>query len=159
MNMLEIWDGLKMTYGDFISHNEIETHFLTKRPHIRNYQADGNLADYDKAVEKWNLQRMATIEKLKEALLIEREMYLISVRGDGYRVATPKDQVSIAANKFRDAVLKEAGKLKQAAAKVNIDAIEDRSERARVMRQQDQAQGLAMFISGRTAQSVKLLNQ
>lgn len=159
MNLLEIWDGLKMTYGDFISHNEIETHFLTKRPHIRCYQSEGNLADYDKAVEKWNLQRMATIEKLKEALLIEREMYLISVRGDGYRVATPKDQVSIAANKFRDAVLKEAGKLKQAAAKVNIDAIEDRSERARVMRQQDQAQGLAMFISGRTTQSVKLLNQ
>ncbi len=159
MELLQIWDGLKMTYGDFISHNEIEAHFLKPRPHVRSFQADGNLAEYDKAVEKWNLQRMATIEKLKEALLFEREMYLISVRGDGYRVATPKDQVSIAANKFRDAVLKEAAKLKTAAAKVNLDAIEDRSERARVMRQQDQAQGLAMFISGRTNQSVKLLNQ
>jgi hypothetical protein len=85
---------------------------------------------------------------VRRLVLEDRQMLLVSQRGRGYTICHPSDQVEHAADHFRSAILRETARLDRTAANVNFGAIEDESERQRVLRQSDAAQGLSSFLSG-----------
>lgn len=146
--LLETWDALCLTYGDFLSHNEVDRTFMSPKPSVLEYAGDGRLDAYDAAISEWHLERLSRVETLRKLILEQRKMLLVSSRGEGYRICHPEAQVEIAAMQFRSTILREAVKLSRSAANVNFGAIEDEAERQRVLRQSDAAQGLSAFLSG-----------
>jgi hypothetical protein len=146
--LLQTWDALSLTYGDFLSHNEVDATFIRPKPRVQEF-AEGNRLDaYDKALGDWHLDRLSRLDALRRLVLEERKMLLVSSRGQGYRVCHPESQVEHAATQFRSAVLREATRLSRASSNVNYSAIEEDVERQRVLRQADSAQALSAFMSG-----------
>jgi hypothetical protein len=146
--LLDTWDGLCLTYGDFLSHNEVDRTFMSPKPSVLEYASEGRLDAYDAAISEWHLERLSRMEALRKLVLEQRKMMLVSSRGEGYRVCHPEAQVEVAAMQFRSTVLREAVKLSRSAANVNYGAISDDAERQRVVLQADAAQGLSAFLSG-----------
>ena len=144
--VLETWDTLGLAFGDFISHNELDQQFVGARPMALEFQSAGKLAQYDEAMQKWQLERFALVDTLKEALLIQRRMYLASEYGTGYRVLRPEEQIDHAVDKSRSRIINETQKIYRAAVNVEFSAIEDSTIRAEAMSKADAAQSLAVFI-------------
>ena len=155
-SLLEKWDELGLGYGDFISHADLDTVFMTPRPFAKNYIADGRIDEFDSEIQSWGFKRLTIIDALRNDLLEKRMTYLVNVRAEGYLLAKPKDQISIAATRFRNTIAKASDHLCSVAENVNLAEIEDKSVRARVQRQQDAVIGVAVFVSGSTKSRLKL---
>jgi hypothetical protein len=137
-----------LTYGDFISHGEIDKNFMPPKPLAIDFASQGRIDEYDRARSEWDFDKLARFEMVRRLVLEDRQMLLVSQRGRGYTICHPSDQVEHAADQFRSAILRETARLDRTAANVNFGAIEDESERQRVLRQSDAAQGLSSFLSG-----------
>ena len=148
VQVLGIWDGMNLTYGDFISHGEIDKNFMPPKPLAIDFASQGRIDEYDRARSEWDFDKLARFEMVRRLVLEDRQMLLVSQRGRGYTICHPSDQVEHAADQFRSAILRETARLDRTAANVNFGAIEDESERQRVLRQSDAAQGLSSFLSG-----------
>ena len=93
----DIGYGGEISHADLLSMLELETPEgrLTAREH-----------------QKYALTKMARIERLKDALLLEYNMLLEVIRGVGYRVVTPHDQTGVVMKDFE----KQTSKLNKSAA-------------------------------------------
>jgi len=82
--------------------------------------------------KQFSLDRMFQIEKLKEELLIEHSIYLMSEYGKGYVVLTPDEQVEQAPAKHMKKAKREMIKAEQALVNVDITALSSDGERIRL---------------------------
>lgn len=77
------------TYGDFLSHRDIEHMAGLEYPLLRDL---ADQADLVSAVSKYSIKRLNVFEGIKARLLTEKKMMLLSVHGEGYRIVKPEDQ-------------------------------------------------------------------
>ena len=77
-------------YGIVFSDEEINEMLEIKKPEFGSYDS----------FQKFQLERMSQLESLKEVLLENSSLCLESLRGNGYILMHPDDQVQIVAKKF-----------------------------------------------------------
>lgn len=107
-------------YGMFIDHTTILGMLELSEP--------STIAEY----KQFSLDRMFQTEKLKEELLIEHNIYLMSEYGRGYTVLSPDDQVEKAPAKHMNKAKREIIKAERALVNVDITALSSDGERIRL---------------------------
>ncbi len=108
-------------YGDVINLDWFYDSFGTLPPE------KGTLEEF----KAFQLDFLANIENVKNELLEEHDMMLVSVRGVGYRIVKPKEQVKIAWEKLKYDVVKALSKGERRIVNINTEMIskEQRQER------------------------------
>ena len=130
------------TFGDVISHDQIDSLLGTRVP-----DAPVTPAKF----QELSLTKLARLESMKEALLENSNMLLISVRGQGYRICQPSEQTSVA----MDVCQKRLGKSLRRAAKALINIQVDMLEQSEIQKNID-ARGRLGMIANMTARSKML---
>ena len=106
--------------GELISHDYMMGLFNLKYPQIVGYKStDTFLTDYQTTQFKY----MTAIDKLRDELLDKEMYYLRNIRGDGYVLLPPKDQVQFAFDRCLDQVKKEFRIAKDIVLHIRTDAI------------------------------------
>ena len=90
--LIDEFNNSGLTYGDFLSHKDIDRMAGLKYPRFSDMSGQDDLDDQ---IKKYGIKRMSAIEGLKEYALEERNMYLHSVQGEGYRIAHPNEQTDL----------------------------------------------------------------
>ncbi|MGZ8172991.1 hypothetical protein [Methylobacter sp.] len=96
-------------YGDIISHQWLIEQFALEEPKI------GSRADF----EKFQFSFLVSVEGFKHHMLETHKMYLVSIKGLGYKIVVPGDQTDVAMKKLRVSVKKEIGKATSALLNIN----------------------------------------
>ena len=134
--------GLK--YGDHLNHSDIDNWMGEDKPEF-----EGNIDDFVKELESYQLKKLGTFERFRDYLLVEKQMYLQSVRGSGYRVVQPSEQTDVALkNGFRQ-ISKGLRQAQRGVDNVNRQLLTT-SERERNISVSARLSGLKSMI-GRTA--------
>lgn len=139
---LTAWDALGLNYGDFISHADLRRMLGLERPFPEKYHS---IPEYDAARDEYEWRVLRSVNELRELLLTERKIYLDIKRGHGYELASPSEQIAIAAKQYTKTLERETRKLVEVSVNVNLDAL-DTSQRHRVTQQQDRVAALADFM-------------
>lgn len=79
--------------------------------------------------EEFSLKRLSYTESLKDVLLKEHNIYLSSVRGEGYQILFPDDQVKFGPAKHLKRAAKEISKAIQTLSNVNVGLLSDDGKR------------------------------
>ena len=102
----ERFNELNQSYGGFISHKDVE-YIIQINEDIPKSGIKG--ADLAESLERRQWEVLRRFDDFKATLLMEFNMLLQNVRGQGYRIADPSEHAEIAAESFSVAVEK-AGK-------------------------------------------------
>ena len=124
--LIENFEAADLGYGDFFSHKDVDAWLGLEYPDFRRIHSQQELQE---AIKRHNLARLSAFEGLRDHLLQERQMYLISVRGEGYRIARPSEQTGHAVKKGMDKVNKSLRQLTKDVEHVNTKML-TASERA-----------------------------
>lgn len=93
IKFLEAFKTSKLGYDSFISHNDFDYMAGLKRPDLLEAHSNTHAI---KMHEKWRRDRVAIVEEVKKVLLIEYQMNLASIIGEGYRILKPAEQTESA---------------------------------------------------------------
>jgi len=118
-------------YGVMFSEREILTMFDIEKPEVGSYEE----------FQKFNLDRLTQMDSLVNNLQEEHNLCLQNVRGQGYVLMHPDDQVTKAVEKYRIQARRKINRMVSICTNVNYDALTDEGRRA-----QNQALGRAAFI-------------
>lgn len=95
---LELFDSTKFEDGHLISHAWLEWALDLPKPKTAQEVVNCQFVILDR------------VEQFKDALLKQRQIYVVSVRGQGYRIVPPSDQAFIAVDNAMRGVRREFGK-------------------------------------------------
>ena len=103
--------SLAEDYGDgkLISHEWLKEQFGLKKCILKDYES---VDEFVKALEMQQFAYMQIVDAVRWELLKNEKMYIRSVRGDGYQVIRPEDQVQFGYDSFVSDVkkaIREAG--------------------------------------------------
>lgn len=118
------FESSRLGYGDMINHSDILGWADIEYPDMSGM----SIEDQKQAINDYSLARLTAVEALRKYLLTERQMYIASVHGSGYRIVKPSEQTERA---VKDGMQKVRSGLKQAEKGItNINtALLDASER------------------------------
>jgi len=106
--------------GELITHDYMMELFQISYPQIIGYKStDTFLVDY----QNIQFRYMSAIDKLRDELLTNEMYYLRNIRGDGYVLMPPKDQVQYAFDKAIDDIKKDIRSAKDIMLNVRTDMI------------------------------------
>lgn len=91
-SLIDEFNKSGLTYGDLLSHKDIDRMAGLKYP---RYEEISSHEEMNESIKRYGIKRMSAIEGLREYALDERNMYLQSVVGDGYRIAHPNEQTDL----------------------------------------------------------------
>jgi len=106
--------------GQLITHDYLRDIFNIKFPQIRNYN---NTAKYVEDYQNIQFKYMQMVDNLRNELLEKEMYYLRNIRGDGYTLLPPKDQVQFGFNSAIDAIKKELKTARNIMLNVRTNAI------------------------------------
>ena len=121
-----MYDDLSnMTYGDFISHRELQRLFVDP-PNINDHTTT---RDYEEARCEWEFKRLNAFEAARDKLLKEDKKLLVNVKGEGYRIVKPSEQTSSSVDAYAKRVQSATKKCFTELENVQLAMLSD-SERA-----------------------------
>lgn len=139
------FDAAGFTYGEEISHEWITSAAGLEYPKLQDIKTQGQLK---RAVDRYQLAKMAAIEALRDYALVERRMYLQSINGTGYRIVMPGEQTDAALRYGMKQVLRGFERTRAGVSNVNTHLL-THEERARNASVQAKIAGLQFFVSSR----------
>lgn len=98
---LELFFADKFTDGQLISHAWLEWALNLPKPKTAQEMVNCQFVILDR------------VEQFKEALLTKHQIYIVSVRGHGYRIVPPSDQAFIAVDNAMRGVRREFNKCQE----------------------------------------------
>lgn len=101
-NAAAVLFGERYNFGDIVPHDELLASFSLPKP-----TGKITVDEY----ETWRLSVLAQQEHLSEWLLEERNMLLVSVSGQGYRICEPEKQTAEALERGMKRVRKEINRM------------------------------------------------
>ncbi len=93
--VIDGFEASKLGYGDIINHSDINTWWTVELPDM----AGLSRSEQTQAFNKFSMLRLTVVEGLKDHLLEERMMYLLSIPGTGYQIVQPAQQTEAAIRK------------------------------------------------------------
>lgn len=111
----------QFSYGDMITHTWLKENLGVAIPEFGSRDA----------IQNAQLDFLGAFETLRYELLTGYQMYLSSVRGEGYRVVLPKEQVGLAMEQLEKRVSAEIRKASAAIENVRVDMLEQDDMRRR----------------------------
>ncbi|MCP4652595.1 MAG: hypothetical protein GY858_04345 [Candidatus Omnitrophica bacterium] len=110
----------KNGYGCLILHDELKQWLSLEEPKtIEEYK-------------KHEFEYMSSIEKLKEDLLLDHSVYLMNMKGQGYQVLIPEEQVTRAPDKHTKKASAELRKAARALSNVKTELLSVETENLRL---------------------------
>jgi len=140
--LIEEFNKSGLTYGDFLSHKDIDNMAGLKYPRLSEITGQDDLDD---KIKKYEIKRMSAISGLKEYAIHERNMYLHSVRGEGYRIAYPNEQTDLSVEQGMKIVKKGLSHAEQGVTHINR-ALLSVEEQAYNLSVKARMAGLALMI-------------
>lgn len=106
----ESWENFKIeilekfAHGEIIAHEWLRDRFSFKELDITNF---ANTPDFVRALDLQRFAYMSLVDTLRWELLDEGKVFFKNIRGDGYTLMPPKDQVNYAYDKAVESFKKE----------------------------------------------------
>ena len=95
-NLIQYFLNKGYSYGDFISHREIDQAMDRASPTLTEIGEMTSQSQLAERMQKYQFELLAATDALKKHLLKEKKMMLVNVRGEGYRVIHPREQTDVA---------------------------------------------------------------
>jgi len=139
--VIDGFEASKLGYGDIINHSDINTWWTVELPDM----ADMPRTEQTQAFNKFSMMRMAVVEGLRDYLLEERMMYMLSIPGTGYQIVQPAQQTEAAIRKGIKQIQKGLAHASKGMGQVNT-AMLDTSQREYNISAKARWEGLARMI-------------
>jgi dihydroxyacetone kinase-like predicted kinase len=139
--VIEHFESAGVTYGDHISHSDINGWI----PGGEKDLAGMSSPDIREYINKTTLERLGIVEGLKSYLLEERNMFMLSVHGAGYRIVKPGEQTVEVVNKHMKKITKELKQMERGLTHVN-HAMLTSSEKAFNISTAARSKGIALLL-------------
>jgi hypothetical protein len=110
------------TYGDIIPKVWLAKELELIEPETGTY----------KSMQEYQFKFLAAIEPLKEKLLTDHQMYLKSVRGEGYLIVAPEQQTDVVWGYLKKKLGKELGRAATGLQCLNVAALSEGSKRTNI---------------------------
>jgi hypothetical protein len=138
---IEHFESARINYGDHINHSDIDSwcDFET-----RDYSTMAN-SEVEDFMKDRSIKRLGLVEGLKKYCLEEKQMYLQTVHGSGYKVARPGDQTQLSVEKGMKEIGKGMKTIKRGTEMINT-ALMTSSEREMNQTVRARTAGLAMLL-------------
>ena len=131
-----------LTFGDFLSHKDIDFWSGLSFPMLTDIS---NQADLQDAMKQYSLKRLCAVESLKEYALTQRNMLLMPVRGEGYRIAEPAEQTDLVAQQGMRTIRKGLRNIERGIEFVEVSRLTG-SEREYRNSARSRLQGLSLML-------------
>ena len=109
-------------YGVFLNHAKLHEWFGIKEPKEMSKEA----------WQKYTFELLASTQNLLDSLLIEHNIFLYNIRGEGYQVLHPDEQVDRGADKYIKKMLAQCRKAILVLKCVNEDVLSIEGQRKRL---------------------------
>ena len=120
--VIEGFEASKLSYGDILNHSDILAWSGLELPDM-----DGvSRTEQAKAFNTFSLKRVTVVEGLREFLLDERLMYLLSIPGTGYQIVQPAEQTEAAVRKGMAQIQKGLKHANSGVSQVNVALLDSR---------------------------------
>lgn len=106
--------------GKLISHDWLKEQFGLKKCNLKDFDS---VEDFVKALEVQQFAYMQIVDAVRWELLKQEKMYIRNVRGDGYGIIRPEDQVQYGYDGFISDIkkaIREAGLIMNNVCKVDL---------------------------------------
>lgn len=97
--LIEAFDASGLSYGSFVSHKDIERWADLPPVTFASIQELSSQHEFKELIESRQFGLLNAVDALKKYLLHKKQMMLVNVRGEGYRIANPGEQTDIAVSK------------------------------------------------------------
>ena len=115
------WIANNSDYGDLVTHDWLWEKFQITKPKY------GKQEDFDKA----DFEYMRCIAGLCQYLLEEHKLAIQNVRGQGYRVVPPKEQIDVARRQAKTELHKSVRRYAQHLEHIRYDELEQHQQQQR----------------------------
>ena len=136
-------DAFKGDYDSFISHKEFDEMAGIRYPRLSEISTQAELVA---AVKTHDLLRLRIIEEVRADLLETRQMLMISVHGEGFRIVLPREQTLTVLEKGAKELARAFNKMGRGLAHVNRDMLTS-SQQAENDIAQTRIRGLAGLVT------------
>jgi hypothetical protein len=109
-------------YGVIFSHEELLALMDIQIPQVATLQE----------LQKYQLETLSSVENLKDTLIEEYSLYLMNIRGVGYQILHPNDQVDKAPKKHLKKMRKELTRAMTSLTNVHAELLDYDRSQARV---------------------------
>jgi len=120
--VIDGFEASKLGYGDIINHSDILGWSGIELPDM----ADLSRSEQAQAFNKFSLTRVAVAEGLRDFLLSERLMYMLSIPGTGYQIVQPAQQTEAAVRKGMSQIQKGLKHASVGCGQVNVALLDTR---------------------------------
>lgn len=142
---------LGQTYGGFLSHNDVEYVIQINEDLPKSGIEGVPLAE---VLERRQWEVLRRFDLFKFTLLDGYSMLLVNVRGQGYRIASPKEHAEIAASDFAEDFKKSARKASRTLRGTNKDLL-TAAENTRLIEVEVRIAGLTVHVKNNLPSAVK----
>lgn len=142
---------LKQTYGGFLSHRDVE-YVIQINEDLPKLGMEG--VPLAEVLERRQWEVLRRFDLFKSAMLDDHSMLLVNVRGQGYRIANPKEHAEIAASDFAEDFRKSTRKASRTLHGTNKDLL-TAAETARLTEVEVRIAGLTVHVKSNLPTGVK----
>jgi hypothetical protein len=146
-------DAFQGDYDTFISHKEFDEMAGLKSPKLSEISTQ---AELDTAFKRHTLLRLRVIEEVRSDLLENRQMLMVSVHGQGFRIVLPEQQTLTVLEKGARELSRTFNKMGRGLAHVNRNLL-DASQKAENDIARTRVDGLRGIVSKKSLVGQKRL--